>query len=146
MASNFNYYSDRAVLMMNGNIILEPADVNRIQFTFSGNFAMEDGMTTDGSAAGFTYKNRSATVSLEAKIPNSRPFPNLFDISLYDGNIIQIQIMGVRNLSTGDYNGNTLILPNCKYIDNGTSGYSRAGTAAVMSINFASTDYVWAPQ
>lgn len=141
----YNGYSDRALLLMNNNILIEPADFNRIQFTLTGNFTLEDGMTTDGSTAGFTYRNRSASVVAEFKIPNNRAVPNLFDIGLYDGNIFQMQILGCRNLSTGDFNGNTLVLPNVKYIDTGTSGYSRAGTAGVVVINYSSTDYNWVP-
>lgn len=143
MANGF--YADRGILSMNNNIIIEPGDFNRIQFTLSGNFVLEDGMTTDGSSAGFTYKNRSALVAAEYKIPANRSIPNLFDIGLYDQNIVQMQIIGVRQLSTGDFTGNDLMLPNVKYTDTGTSGYSRVGTAGVIAINFASTDYNWVP-
>lgn len=141
----YNGYADRGLLLVNNNVLIEPADFNRIQFTLNGNFVLEDGMTTDGTSAGFTYKNQSATIAVEFKIPNNRPIPDLFSLGFYDGNIVQIQVLGVRNLSTGDYQGNNVVFPNCKYIDTGMSGYSRAGTAGVVAINFASTQYTWIP-
>lgn len=145
MAQSNNFYSDRGILLVNGNIIFEPADFNSIQFTLEGNFNVEDGMTTDGSMAGFTNKNRSATAAVVIKIPNNRALPNIFDMSLYQDNIVQLQILGVRNLATSDYTGNSLILTNAKLNNTGTSGYSRVGTAGTISLNFTSTDYVWSP-
>lgn len=140
-----NFYSDRGIMLFNGQTVIEPADFNRIEFTLVGNFVMEDGMTTDGSTAGFTNKNRSATINTTIKIANNKAFPNLFDQSLYTGNIVQIHVLGARNLVTGDYTGNNVLFTNCKFIGTGQSGYSGVGKAGTISLDFESTDYQWVP-
>ncbi len=141
-----NFYSDRGIVLFNGQTIIEPADFNSMEFTLKGDFTLENGMTTDNSTAGFTNSPRSATMTLVVKIPNNKSFPNLLDPSLYTGNIVQVQILSARNLVTGDYEGNAFLFTNCKPTGTGQSGFSGVGKAGTITLDFASTDYVPIPQ
>ena len=144
-AQSTNFYSDRGIVIFNGQTIIEPADFNSIEFTLKQDFTMENGMTTDNSTAGFTNSPRSATLTMVIKIPNNKAFPDLFDPSLYTGNIVQVQVLGARNLVTQDYTGNSLLFTNCKPTGTGQSGYSGVGKAGTITLDYASTDFQWVP-
>lgn len=140
-----NFYSERAILLFNGQTLVEPADFNSIEFALKLDFEMTDGMTTDNSTAGFTNSPRSATLTVVIKIPNNKAFPDLFDPSLYTANIVQVQVLGARNLVTGDFTGNSILFTNCKPTATGQSGYSGVGKPGTITLDFASTDFQWIP-